>query len=54
MNESAIIICIGLSILLVPSSIWFVSAEIQHQRNLRRMAQAQRNVAELLGRRASK
>jgi len=53
MNESTIIVCIGLSILLVPSAIWFVCAEIQHQRKLRRLAQAQRNVSELL-RRAAK
>ena len=54
MSEPAIIICIGLAILLVPSSIWFVSAEISHQRRLRKLAQAQRNVSEMLGRRAAK
>ena len=54
MSESAIIIAVGLFMLLVPSSIWFICAEIQHQRKLRRLAQAEKNVAELLGRRAAK
>ena len=54
MSESAIIICIGLALLLVPSSIWFVSAEISHKRKLRRLAQAQKNVAELLGRKSAR
>lgn len=49
MTDIAIVLLIGVASMCIPA-VGAVASEISHQRKLKRMAQAQRNVAEMLGR----